>query len=85
MLDKCSIAASLRELGLRNGDIVLLHSSLISLGKVNGGPAAVIDAFLDVLGEEGTLLVPVFGALGILTDEVKSRPNVVISPCPVGK
>ena len=84
MLDKCSIAARLRELGLRNGDIVLLHSSLISLGKVNGGPAAVIDAFLDVLGEEGTLLVPVFGALGILTDEVKSRPNVVISPCPVG-
>jgi aminoglycoside 3-N-acetyltransferase len=62
----------------------LLHSSLVSLGKVNGGPAAVIDAFLDVVGEEGTLLVPVFGALGILTDEVKQRHNAVISPCPVG-
>ncbi|MBR2357210.1 MAG: AAC(3) family N-acetyltransferase [Lentisphaeria bacterium] len=84
MLDRSAIAASLRDLGLRNGDIVLLHSSLISLGKVNGGPAAVIDAFLEVIGNEGTLLVPVFGALGILTDEVKTRPGVVISPCPVG-
>ena len=84
MLDQMSIAASLRELGLRNGDIVLLHSSLVSLGKVNGGPAAVVDAFLDVIGKEGTLLVPVFGALGILTDEVKNRPEAVISPCPVG-
>ena len=84
MLDQSAIAASLRDLGLRNGDIVLLHSSLISLGKVNGGPAAVIDAFLDVIGAEGTLLVPVFGALGILTDEVKTRPGAVISPCPIG-
>ena len=84
MLNQSAIAAGLRELGLKNGDIVLLHSSLISLGKVNGGPAAVVDAFLDVIGAEGTLLVPVFGALGILTDEVKNRPDAVISPCPVG-
>ncbi|MBE6366417.1 MAG: AAC(3) family N-acetyltransferase [Lentisphaerae bacterium] len=84
MLKQSDIADSLRSMGLENGDIVLLHSSLISLGKVDGGPAAVIDAFLEVLGEDGTLLVPVFGALGILTDEVKNRPNAVISPCPVG-
>ena len=84
MLNQNDIAAGLRGMGLKQGDIVLLHSSLISLGKVNGGPAAVIDAFLDVIGEEGTLLVPVFGALGILTDEVKNRPGAVISPCPVG-
>ena len=84
MLNQCDIADGLRELGLKTGDIVLLHSSLISLGKVNGGPAAVVDAFLDVIGAEGTLLVPVFGALGILTEEVKNRPEAVISPCPVG-
>ena len=84
MLTQKDIAASLRDLGLTDGDIVLLHSSLLSLGKVDGGPAAVVDAFLEVIGSEGTLLVPVFGALGILTDEVKNRPDAVISPCPVG-
>lgn len=71
-------------LGLQKGDKVLLHSSYLSLGGVEGGPEKVIDAFLEVLGEEGTLLVPVFGALGVLTDVLKKRPNAVIDPCPVG-
>lgn len=78
------IATGLRRLGLKKGDSVLLHSSLSSLGRVEGGPAAVIDAFLDVLGAEGTLMVPVFGALGILTETLKARPGAVISPCPLG-
>ncbi len=83
-MTKQEIIAKLQEMGLTTGDKVLLHSSLISLGHVDGGPDAVIDAFLEVLGKEGTLLVPVFGDLGILTKTVKARPEAVISPCPVG-
>ena len=84
ILNRKSIADALRALGLKEGDIVLVHSSFLSLGEVEGGPAAVIDGFLDALGAGGTLLVPVFGALGILTEEVKHRPGAVISPSPVG-
>ncbi|MBQ4329269.1 MAG: AAC(3) family N-acetyltransferase [Lentisphaeria bacterium] len=83
-MKKQEISAALQEMGLKKADKVLLHSSLLSLGQVEGGPDAVIDAFLDVLGSEGTLLVPVFGALGILTETLKKRPGAVISPCPVG-
>ena len=83
-MTKQEIIAGLQEMGLKQGDKVLLHSSLLSLGQVDGGPDAVIDAFLEVLGKEGTLLVPVFGALGILTETLKKRPGAVISPCPVG-
>ena len=83
-MNKMEIAAGLRELGLTRGDKVLLHSSLVSLGQVDGGADAVIDAFLEVIGQEGTLLVPVFGALGIITETLKQRPGAVISPCPVG-
>ena len=32
------IVQGLRTLGLKQGDIVLLHSSLYSLGHVDGGP-----------------------------------------------
>jgi aminoglycoside 3-N-acetyltransferase len=53
-----SIAADLSGLGVRAGDVVFLHSSLKSLGWVDGGADAVVDAFLDVVGPEGLLIVP---------------------------
>lgn len=83
-MTKQEIISGLQALGLKKGDKVLLHSSFLSLGYVEGGPESVIGAFESVLGKEGTLLVPVFGALGVLTDVVKKRPEAVISPCPVG-
>ena len=49
MLNRNEIANSLRQLGLKEGDIVLLHSSYLSLGPVEGGPDAVIAAFLDAI------------------------------------
>ncbi|MBQ4481146.1 MAG: AAC(3) family N-acetyltransferase [Victivallales bacterium] len=84
MLTKKQIVEKLRELGLKTGDKVLLHSSTVSLGEVKGGPKAVLDAFLEVLGASGTLLVPIFGRLGILTDLIRDDPRAVKSPCPVG-
>ncbi|HSM56650.1 MAG TPA: AAC(3) family N-acetyltransferase [Candidatus Sulfomarinibacteraceae bacterium] len=53
-----SLAAALRECGLQEGMTVLIHSSLSSLGWVSGGPVAVIEALLNVLGEQGTLVMP---------------------------
>ncbi|MEV6968351.1 AAC(3) family N-acetyltransferase [Hamadaea sp. NPDC051192] len=48
----------LRQLGVEAGQTVLLHSSLRAVGYVCGGATTVVQAFLDVLGGEGTLVVP---------------------------
>lgn len=53
-----SIAHDLSRLGIGGGDVVFFHSSLRSLGWVEGGPDAVVDAFLDVVGPEGLLIAP---------------------------
>lgn len=53
-----SLAADLRLLGVSAGDVLVLHASKRSLGFVAGGTQAVIEAFLDVLGPDGTLVVP---------------------------
>jgi aminoglycoside 3-N-acetyltransferase len=53
-----SLGADLRALGVRSGDVVILHSSTRSLGFVVGGAQAFVQALLDVLGPDGTLVVP---------------------------
>ena len=52
------MAEDLGKVGVRRGGILLVHSSLSSLGHVPGGPEAVIGGLLTALGPEGTLLLP---------------------------
>jgi aminoglycoside 3-N-acetyltransferase len=58
LVTRARIGDDLRRLGLGGGDIVLVHSSLRSLGWVCGGAVAVVQALLDVVGPAGTLVVP---------------------------
>lgn len=53
-----SLAADLRRLGVASGMVLLVHSSLSSLGWVCGGPVAIIQALMDVLTPQGTLVMP---------------------------
>ena len=42
------------------GEHLMVHTSYKALGGVEGGPNAVIDILLELLGPEGTLLLPTF-------------------------
>jgi len=53
-----SLTRDLREIGIMPGMTVIVHSSLRSLGWVSGGPVAVVQALLDVVTPEGTLVMP---------------------------
>jgi len=57
---------ALQSVGLKKGDIVFSHSNVGFLGIPVGGNNAenvfntILNAFFDVIGEEGTLVVPTF-------------------------
>jgi aminoglycoside N3'-acetyltransferase len=74
------IAAGLRGLGIERGDVVFLHSSLKSLGFVVGGPRAVLDALIDVVGPEGTLIVPTYYLPGGTIFNTCTMPDYVFDP-----
>jgi len=57
-VSKEDIKAGLRKLGVKKGDMIGVHSSLSSFGYVEGGADAVIDALLEVVGKEGTIVMP---------------------------
>lgn len=57
-LTREALAADLARLGVRAGSTLLLHSSLRAVGWLSEGPATLVRALLDVLGRDGTLVVP---------------------------
>jgi len=64
-----SITADLFSMGISRGMVLLVHSSLSSLGWVSGGPVAVILALERSLGPDGTLVMPALS--GDLSDPAR--------------
>ena len=54
------LRSDLENIGVCPGDVLVVHSSLKSMGYVDGGARCVISALRDAIGEEGTLVFPTF-------------------------
>lgn len=52
------IRAALKEAGVKAGQILMVHTSLSSLGFVCGGAQTIIEALIDTVGKEGTIMMP---------------------------
>lgn len=94
-IDRGDLLAGLRGLGLEAGDHVIVHSSLSSLGHVDGGADTVVDALLDAVRPGGTVAVPTFtrydepydpatspSTTGAVTEAFREREAAVRSPHP---
>ncbi len=53
-----SLNNELKDLGVTEGDVLLVHSSLSSIGWICGGPQTLIEVLLKAVGKEGTLVMP---------------------------
>ena len=73
-LDRAAIIRDFTRLGVPRGGLVMVHSSLRSLGHVVGGADTVMAALLEALGPEGTLVVPTF------TYPLAREPGFVFDP-----
>lgn len=52
------IVRQLRELGVRPGGVLVVHTAFSKVGPVAGGPAGLIAALREALGPNGTLVMP---------------------------
>lgn len=58
ILTQKDLLDGLKKCGMKKGDNVIVHTSLSSLGFVVGGAETVIRALLEIVGEEGTIVMP---------------------------
>jgi aminoglycoside 3-N-acetyltransferase len=78
---QADLVAAMRDLGVRPGDLIQVHSSLNRLGYVEGGAETVVDALLEVVGPDGTVMVPTFnhGAAEIYDPAETPSTNGVVT------
>lgn len=81
-ITKQLLVEDFKKIGLMKNDSVLVHSSLSKIGFVDGGPKTIIDALLEVIGTEGTLLFPSFPAIGRNKTHLEEKPFFDIKNTP---
>ena len=55
---KNDIIKALKEVGVEKGQTIMAHTSLKSFGFVCGGAQVIIEALLECVGDEGTIMMP---------------------------
>ena len=60
IITKQQLIIDFKKLGIQQGDNVIVHSSLSKIGFVEEGAKTFVDAMLEVIGNEGTLICPCF-------------------------
>ena len=58
VITKEDVLDALKRLGIERGDVLMVHTSLRSVGYVCGGAQALIEALLEAVGSEGTIMMP---------------------------
>jgi len=69
------LIAQLRALGVRDGGVLLVHSSYRAVRPVEGGPLGLIAALQATLGPEGTLAMPSATGEDDLPFDAATTPN----------
>ena len=72
--DAAGLLASLRQLGLREGDVVLVHCSFDRFEGFTGKPTEMISALQQAVGAEGAVLMPTIPFTGTAVAYVQEQP-----------
>jgi aminoglycoside 3-N-acetyltransferase len=73
-VSRADFAAALRAAGLREGEGVFVHTAMSRFGQIEGGPATVVGALEDVLGDRGLIAMPAFPLTASTADHLAADP-----------
>ena len=76
-LNQDTLVEQLRQVGVKQGDLLHLKVSMKAIGKINGGASTLLNALLEVVGSEGTLVADAFVDVYPLPLTEDQKSNVV--------
>jgi aminoglycoside 3-N-acetyltransferase len=62
-------------MGIIQGDVLLVHAALSKIGFIEEGPKTLVESLIEVLGNEGHLLMPTSSNNGRQLDFIQSKPR----------
>lgn len=84
----------IQKLGIKKGDHLMVHASWRDCFNLDMTPIEVVETLKNILGDDGTLLMPSYGsvkdyfdlnktpsAAGVLSETFRTSPNVFRSAC----
>lgn len=70
-----SLTIDMKRIGIKEGDTIIVHGSMKQIGgSVAGGAESVIQALLNAVGPDGTVIFPTFTAWSTYTD-LRTEPS----------
>jgi len=86
VVTKEQLINDLAAIGLCAGDAVLVHCAMSSLGPLEEGPKTLVDALVEVIGENGHLLMPTSPNPAMQLDYIRNLDtfDLVNSPSKMG-
>ena len=84
MWTKEVLVKSLKAAGVAPGKDLLVHSAMSSIGYVEGGPATVVAALLELVGTEAHLLMPSSPVVTLQAEHPQTAFSVAETPSKMG-
>lgn len=86
-ITKEDLKNSFKEIGIKEGDTLFVHSGLSKIGFVENGPDTVIEALIETVGPEGTIAMPTSQIVGSSKEFLEKNPlfDPKESPSKMGK
>ncbi|MEO9533112.1 MAG: AAC(3) family N-acetyltransferase [Crocinitomicaceae bacterium] len=86
-ISKDQMLQNLKEIGIQKGDVLLVHSSLSRIGFLENGASTFIEALIEAVGPDGTLLMPTSPNNVYQLNYIRNTPffDVLNSPSKTGK
>ena len=83
VLSNATVVDQLRRLGVRAGDVLLVHTSFRAVRPVEGGPEGLIRALQEGVGPDGTSVTPAWtGSDDEVFDSTRTPPAVALGIVP---